>query len=843
MNTKKNSLLVKVIFFNDIIIGCLALVIASILTFIIFGNLDRETNRETENLIKMVMSSYHYFGKILEDDSMKIGNIIETERVIKDKKASTRKPYINGKNKGEYYYIYKDLKEGDNSIYYHRYARELKRQLYEPDSIEDQTRIISIVDGDGKILAENSGNILNNDYSISKSQPFIDKLLRKNNIFNNSRLKMYSMEYIEPENKMVLRAGSVIGYSRSILENPGAMFVTLIIDKHFIEELKNSLKFKRGVRTFILDRNGNYYLGDFSDKEKKDLKEPELLEGFNNKNLDYIVIKKSIAKEIYYVGYFPVYDVNGDVSGIIGITQSTKEINMVKMKTFVLIMIGSLIIVLISSVIFGIMLYRFVKPLMIMTDLVQGITNNEIEKKELEIKGFGEIEILSDSFTKMIGRITDANKELEVKNEMMKESINKLKIIEKLIFSIYSEEDKDKVCYYALSAITSEVGLGYGRAIFFEYNSEKERLEGKLATSNINLIDRKENSGDFETFLHDMRNSSEIQTEALDQIVKLIKIANDGKSIISFAFQENKTMALLNIKHEEQGDMLLANLNLRNLVILPVVYKNKRFGCIIVDNCLEENRMGDSDIEILNVVVMNIAIYLQNKLLENEKLKSEKLSTMGKVASSIVHEIRNPLASIKGFSDMLLQKYRDDAKIQKYIGIINSEVERLNNLASMLLDYSSNKNYTLEKVKINDIISDVVQFFERDLELKEITVSTLIHEEACILGDKNKIKQALVNLIKNAIEAKDKKFSKINISMKTFKGYCELKIWDNGKGIENEEISKLFEPFNSGKIGGTGLGLSIVREIISNHKGEITFESEAGKWTEITIKFNLYKEE
>ena len=90
MNTKKNSLLVKVIFFNDIIIGCSALVIASILTFIIFGNLDRETNRETENLIKMVMSSYHYFGKTLEDDSMKIGNIIETERVIKDKKASTK---------------------------------------------------------------------------------------------------------------------------------------------------------------------------------------------------------------------------------------------------------------------------------------------------------------------------------------------------------------------------------------------------------------------------------------------------------------------------------------------------------------------------------------------------------------------------------------------------------------------------------------------------------------------------------------------------------------------------------------------------------------------------------
>ena len=93
------------------------------------------------------------------------------------------------------------------------------------------------------------------------------------------------------------------------------------------------------------------------------------------------------------------------------------------------------------------------------------------------------------SFSEMMEKITESNMMLKDKNEIMKESINKLKIIEKLIFSIYSEDDKDKVCYYALSAITSEIGLGYSRAIYFEYNSEKAVLEGKMAASNLNLID------------------------------------------------------------------------------------------------------------------------------------------------------------------------------------------------------------------------------------------------------------------------------------------------------------------------------------------------------------------
>lgn len=844
MKANKNSLLFKVIFFNDIVIVFSAIVIASLLTFIIFGNLNRELKRETENLIKMVMSSYKFFGKTLEDDSMKLGNLLETERVMSDKKAPTGKPYIFDAASQVYYYQYKDLNKEENKIYYHRFARELKRQIYEPDSLEDQTRIISMIDGNGKILAENMGSILNKGYSISKSPEFVDKLLRKDNIFNNSRLKMYSTEYIDSENIMIMRAGAVVGYSRAIPNNPGIMCISWIIDQHFLDEIESNLKFKRGMRSFILDKNGKYYLGKFSENEIKDLNEPELYSKFENKSLEYFVLKKRIAGKDYYVGYFPLYNILGDVSGVIGIAQSMDDINSIKLKSFFLIGTGSLIIILISSVIFGVMLYRVIKPLIKMADIVQASTDKEYEKEEFEIKGFGEVEVLSKSFSQMIGRITEANRQLEDKNKIMRESINKLKIIEKLIFSIYSEEDKDKVCYYALSAITSDVGLQYGRAIYFEYNNEKDRLEGKFAASNINLIDRVDSkSEDFEEFLKEIKERMEIQTEALDQIVKLIKIPVSENNIIGRAFLNNRTEKYIAIEDGEEGDMFISNLNLKNMVILPIVYKDKKFGCIIVDNCFNNREMVESDIEILSVISMNIAIYFQNKLFETEKLKTEKLSTMGKVASSIVHEIRTPLVSIKGFSDMLLKRYKDDLKLQKYMGIINGEVERLNNLATMLLDYSSNKNYTLEKVKINDIIADVANFFERELELKEITLSTLIHDEVYIEGDKNKIKQVFVNLVKNAIEAKDKRYGKINISIKKNIDSAEITIWDNGRGLEKEELARLFEPFNSSKVNGTGLGLAIVKEILTNHKAEISYNSEPGKWTETIIKFNLYKEE
>jgi signal transduction histidine kinase len=849
MKPNKNSLLFKIVFFNDIVIVFTAIIISSILTFIIFENMDKELKNETESVLKMMMSSYDFFGKMLEDDSMKIGNGIEVERAMKDRMVNYGKTPEKTSKTGLYTYLYKDLKVEENSIYYYKFARELKKQLYATNSMEDQTRIVSLVDNNGVVLAEDYGNILNKPYSIEKSKLFIDKILRKGELFSDPKFRMYSMEYIAESEKLIMRSGSVVGYSKIIRQDPGIMCVSWVVDRNFLEELERSLKFKKGTKIFILNGEGKYYIGRFDNQDSQEkLFDEKIYEELKSKTAEYKIVKKNINGEGFYIGYFPTYDVNGNVSAIIGVAQSLKDISGIKLKSFIMIGIGAMIIIVLSSIIFGIMLYRVIKPLIEMAEMADSFSKLGYSSNSFQIKGIGEIEVLSKSFADMIEKITESNLKLKDKNEIMKESINKLKIIEKLIFSIYSEDDKDKVCYYALSAITSEIGLGYSRAIYFEYNSEKNVLEGKFASSNLNLIDNIEDSREarrknFETFLRDIKGKENFENEALDHVIKLIKIPATELNIIGKAFIQNKNISIDEIPPDRAGDNFIMTLDLKYVAIIPVMYKEAKYGCIVVDNCMKEDEMNEHDVEILSVVAMNVAIYLRNKQFEREKIRTEKLSTIGKVTSSIVHEIRAPLTSIKGFADMLLKTYKEEIKIQKYLGIINSEVDRLNNLASLLLDYSGNKNYNYEKIKINDIIAETVEFFEHELKIRDITLSTLVHEEIYISADRYKLKQVMVNLIKNAIEAKDKSFSKLNISLQKFSLYGEVKIWDNGKGLEKEELERLFEPFNSSKLNGTGLGLAIVKDILTNHKGTIEFNSEAGNWTEITIKLPIYKEE
>lgn len=849
MKPNKNSLLFRIVFFNDIVIVFTAIIISSILTFIIFENMDKELKNETESILKIMMSSYDFYGKMLEDDSMKIGNGIEAERAMKDGMVNYGKTPEKTSKEGIYTYLYKDLKVEENSIYYYNFARELKKQLYETNSMEDQTRIVSLVDNDGKTLAEDYGNILNKPYSIEKSKNFIDKILRKGELFSETKLRMHSMEYIEESNKLVMRSGSVVGYSNMILKDPRVMCVSWVVDRNFLEEMERSIKFKKGAKLFILNRRGEYYIGRFENEESHEkLYDEKIYSDFKKGNSEYKITKKKIDGEEFYIGYFPAYDVSGEISAVIGVAQSLKDVSEIKIKSFIIIGIGAMIIIVISSIIFGIMLYRVIKPLIEMAEMADNFSKIGYSSKPFEIKGIGEIDVLSKSFSDMIEKINETNLKLKDKNEIMKESINKLKIIEKLIFSIYSEDDKDKVCYYALSAITSEIGLGYSRAIYFEYNGEKNILEGKFASSNLNLIDTIEENRDarrknFEKFLRDIKGRENFENEALDHVIKLIKIPANEMNIIGKAFVQNKNISIDEIPPDRAGDKFIMSLDLQYIAIIPVMYKEVKYGCIVVDNCMKEIEMNEHDVEILSVVAMNVAIYLRNKQFEKEKIRTEKLSTIGKVTSSIVHEIRSPLTSIKGFADMLLTSYKEDSKIQKYLGIINSEVGRLNNLASLLLDYSGNKNYNYEKVKINDIILESVDLFEQEFKIRDITLSTLVHEEIYINADKYKLKQVMVNLIKNAVEAKDKNFSKLNISLQKLSQYAEMKIWDNGKGLEKDELEKLFEPFNSSKLNGTGLGLAIVKEIIINHKGTIEFDSEAGNWTEITIKLPIYKEE
>lgn len=220
------------------------------------------------------------------------------------------------------------------------------------------------------------------------------------------------------------------------------------------------------------------------------------------------------------------------------------------------------------------------------------------------------------------------------------------------------------------------------------------------------------------------------------------------------------------------------------------------------------------------------------KELEKEKLLRSSLF-------KLTHEIKNPIAVCKGYLDMMDGK--DIQKVRKYLPILKSEINRTLVIMDDFLDYSKIK---IEKdiIDMNMLLEDTLDSLNYIFKKNAITVHKhLLDDEIYIDGDYNRLKQVLVNVFKNAVEAKREDMV-ITLNTKNTKNYFVIEICDNGIGMDSETLSKVYDTFYTTKKNGTGLGVAISKEIIDLHDGKMCYESEFGKGTKVTIKLPVYKE-
>lgn len=237
-------------------------------------------------------------------------------------------------------------------------------------------------------------------------------------------------------------------------------------------------------------------------------------------------------------------------------------------------------------------------------------------------------------------------------------------------------------------------------------------------------------------------------------------------------------------------------------------------------------------------------LYLMEVHDESEKMymkqrldHTESLSTIGQLAASIAHEIRNPMTSLKGFTQLLYNTANEDGK--RYLAVIDEEIKRMEEILTEFLEVSKPTNNKFEYIEIKELILEVVNFMgpQALMESIEVILRCEIDDKFKILGDRNLLKQVFINAIKNAIESMPAGGNiYLNISYKKSNTVC-IEIKDQGHGIEEDKISKIFEPFYTTKSSGTGLGLSHVYQVIKSHGGTIEVESDVGKGT--IFKFNL----
>lgn len=221
-----------------------------------------------------------------------------------------------------------------------------------------------------------------------------------------------------------------------------------------------------------------------------------------------------------------------------------------------------------------------------------------------------------------------------------------------------------------------------------------------------------------------------------------------------------------------------------------------------------------------------------------EKLKDEeRLASLGRLATGIAHEIRNPLSSIKMNLDILRRRLNPFGEDVEHFSIAQDEVIKLETIVTELLDYAKPKPLKLRRQNLHKAIESTLAIAETSSERKIKIDRKFAPGLPLVLMDRTKIHQALLNVFLNAMQASSNGGA-IDVETRLLKAPTKMVriiVTDHGRGIQKEDLKFIFDPFFTTKKSGTGLGLSITRNVMESHDGSVFVESEYGKGTKVYL--------
>lgn len=313
------------------------------------------------------------------------------------------------------------------------------------------------------------------------------------------------------------------------------------------------------------------------------------------------------------------------------------------------------------------------------------------------------------------------------------------------------------------------------------------------------------------------------------------------------------------VTFDQDGSILQDNLSAKN-IFSGVELKNYNFfqllpemrqGAIQGKRDLqwapqnEENKLLQVSVSSVHSPVLEGDLFIAQiedlthiRKLEYSVRQNEKMAAVGGLAAGIAHEIRNPLASISGSVELLSQTTasEDDRKLMR---IILKEIDRLNGLITEFLDYSSPEKPPTDPVDLVSLLKETLEGQKLNQQLRSDVEIKFVHpEKAVILGRRDKLKQAFLNIILNAFQAMEKA-EKASFSAEVLqeKNNWKVILQDSGCGMSEVTLRRMFEPFHTTKSKGTGLGLAVTHKILEGHRAQIFVDSEQGVGTRFTLIF------
>ena len=802
MFIKKDSLLLRIISYNGIAIVIVASIMATLFGIMIFNELNMRLLDKSRERTLLVNKAYLYYidksREHLYDASTDAVNLV--------------------------------LIDSDDKLIQNRLASAVRNQLSTESYSLYGKSFIQILSPNRIILGESGDRDIKYD------------LYKSNNVIPSKEFLEYGkFEYVNTKEALYVRIVQPYRLYKSTERN--YIVLTFPLTNYSLSEIKEYAYLTKDDKVFILSKDG-YLYGELSLDKVDNFFENFKFNKVGRELSDnkYYFSEKKIGDDYYYLGMLALKnDGSSDYIGDIGVAISKNDFVAIKYMLATIILVVGILAVVISTTLCARIFAKLLKPLNALADKTEKIgIDSEKDKNGIDFQeeNLYEIRSISNSLKFMAERIEENEKLLKQNNNKLNTNLNRLVAVEKLLMETDLVRSFQEGINKVLSALTSEAGLGYSRAIYLEYSEEKDELSVKNYAINPSISTNMEKyTKGTDGFTFQINNIGEMRP--------LLNIKYEPGGIFWDSMELGKII-YYNDKGFKYtyGNKLFKTLGLKNFMILPIADKEMKIGCILVDYFGKDNLISKEEVEVNNLLLMNLLIRIKNAMLEESKLMKERYLTMSKVSNKFIKNNKKLINYVETFIEKLVNNRYNNKDIDKIKRYLRDEKKK-NVVIKDSLDSSKNN---FEVFNFEKLVEKIVKNSQKILKKYGINTSLFIDFSGNMYGDKKRIYQMFIQILRNSINAiltRNKLDKKINIVVVGDKNHrIILEIIDNGVGMTEEEVKAVMRPYSDSKGNSImGTGLITIYKIVKEHNGLMTISSELDVGTKIRIIFNEYREE
>ncbi len=398
----------------------------------------------------------------------------------------------------------------------------------------------------------------------------------------------------------------------------------------------------------------------------------------------------------------------------------------------------------------------------------------------------------------------------------------------------------DDLVHFILSVTVLPQGAGCDRAMLFMVNERSRYIQGMLGitreTSLKNWSPQELAASPAEPLVPPEVQQSQ-RSSVFSRMVQQQRLPLDAPdSFVSRAARERRVIL---VPAEKAHSPMARELELGTYVCVPLLGRKETLAVLVSDNCRSGRLFDQDELRFLELFANQAGAAIENAMLvqqlqsthndlrsaQENLLQTEKLATIGEIAASVAHELKNPLVCVGGFAQRLLKNVPEGSRPYEYAEIIAREVRRVEEMLTNILSFSKRQMLCFAECNIIEVIGSALNLVSRELTEAGIDIEqNLAPDLPMIVGDERQLRQVLINLLGNAREVMGEGGTiTVRAYPSTLRGdpAVTVEVEDTGGGIPPESLRNIFNPFFTTKATGTGLGLSISHRIIEHHRGVI----------------------